>query len=137
MSELKRTYFEAVEIMVKWWSEKSFHTALNQNNGDPSPAGGLGFLLGNMLADKAKETITPEKIEVFETVLTNLLMDGKYEGSWGRECSVDYDPNTILNDACKAAGINTACLPIKTFTYINAQNEVEGRYQYGGEWFKI
>lgn len=137
MSELKRTYVEAVEIMVKWWTEKSFHTALNQNNGDPSLAGGYAYSLGNMLADKAKEAITPEKIKVFETVLTNLLMGNKYEGRWGRQCSVDYDPNTILSDACKAAGIDTACLPIKTFTFINAWNEVEGRYQYGGEWFKI
>jgi len=137
MSEQKRSYAEAVEIMVKWWSEKSFATPFNQNNGDNSPAGGLGFILGNMLSDKAKEGATPEKIAAFEEALTKYLLAGENKGRWGTELDVDYHPNEILADAAKASGIDTSCLPIKTFTFINSENEVEGRYQYGGAWFKI
>ncbi len=137
MLEQKRTYAEAVEIMVKWWSEKSFATPLNQNNGDNSPAGVLGFILGNTLADKAKEGATPEKIAAFELALTNILLAGEHEGRCERELDVDYHPNGILSDAAKASGIDTSCFPIKTFVYINGENEIEGRYQYGGAWFKI
>jgi hypothetical protein len=137
MSEQKRTYAEAVELMVKWWSEKSFKTALNQNNGDPSIAGGMAFIMGNMVADKAKEGATPEKIKAFEDKLTELLMPGETGGRWDREIDVDYHAWGILEEAFTHAGISSNCAPIKTFTYINAQNEIEGRYQYGGAWFII
>lgn len=137
MSEQKRTYVEAVEIMVKWWSEKSFKTPLNQNNGDNSPAGGLGFILGNMLADKAKEGATPEKIAAFEKSLTERLLTKEDGYDWDRELDVDYHPNEILADAAKESGINTSCFPIKTWIRINRDNQIVGRYQYGGNPFSI
>lgn len=137
MSEQKRTYAEAVEIMVKWWSEKSFATPLNQNNGDNSPAGGLGFILGNMLADKAKEGATPEKIAAFEAALTRELLGREHEGIWRKALEVDYHPNDILADAAELSGIDTRCFPIKTYVQINKNNEIEGKYQYGGSYFKL
>lgn len=132
----KRTYKEAVDLMVKWWSKKSFKTALNQNNGD-SGNGGIAFLLMNMVSTNAQNDISEEKIKKFEEKLTEILLDGEDKGRWKRECDVDYNPNKILADACEFAEINSGCLPCKTFTYINNDNEVEGRYQYGGEWFKL
>ena len=137
MSEQKRTYAEAVKIMVDWWYEKSFRTTMNQNNGDPSIAGGKAFLLGNALADKAKEAATPEKIKAFENALSNILLSGEHGGRWDRELNVDYHPNEILDRAAEASGIDPSCFPIKTFVYINSANEIDGRYQYGGAWFKI
>lgn len=133
----KRTYKEAVELTVKWWSEKLFKTALNQNNGDDSSNGGMAFLLMNMVSMNAKNDLTDDKIKRFEEKLTEILLDGEDKGRWKRECNVDYHPNQILADACEFSGINSSCLPCKTFTFINNDNEIEGRYQYGGEWFKI
>lgn len=133
----KRSYKEAVEITVKWWSEKSFKTLLNQNNGDDSDNGGMMFLLMNMVSMNAKENITKEKISKFEEKLTELLLSVEGMGMFNNELSVDYSPNRKLREACTFAGINASCLPCKTHTYINDNNEIEGQYQYGGEWFTI
>ena len=138
MSEQKRTYEEAVEITVKWWCEKSFETPLNQNNGDDSEQGGLGFLLMNMLSSKAQSKTTPEMIEKFKSKLTEILLSKKgMPGIYGNQLDVDYHPNKILSDACKFSGIDESCLPIKTFTRIEQDNMVRGRYQYGGPWFEL
>ncbi|WP_176464504.1 hypothetical protein [Flectobacillus sp. BAB-3569] len=51
--------------------------------------------------------------------------------------NVDYHPNEKLQIACRYAEIDPICLPCNTFTFINNENEIEGRYQYGGDWFKI
>ncbi len=133
----KRTYEQAVEITVNWWIEKSFKTPLNQNNGDNSENGGIGFMLINLLSMNAQDRNTPEKIEKFKETLTKLLLEAKNKGRYSNQLDVDYHPSELLSKACEQSGIDTGCLPIKTFTFINQENEVEGRYQYGGEWFKI
>jgi hypothetical protein len=133
----KRTYTEAVELTVNWWAEKSFETPLNQNNGDNSSNGGMAFMLMNMASMFAQDENTPDKIEKFKTELTKLLIDVEGQGKYYNELSVDYDPNKLLYEACKLSGVSSRCLPCKTFTFINSENEVEGRYQYGGEWFKL
>lgn len=132
-----RTYKEAVEIMINWWVDKSFNTPLNQNNGDDSPNGGTMFALMNMVAMSAQSKNTPEMIEKFKLELTRQLLEVESKGRYGNQLSVDYDPNRILYDACKLSNVSTSCLPCKTFTFINDNNEVEGRYQYGGSWFKL
>ena len=137
MSTEKRTYEEAVEITVKWWSEKSFETLLNQNNGDDSEHGGMAFMLMNMVSVKAQERNTPEMIEKFQTKLKEILLSKKGEGHYGNQLDVDYHPNKILYDACQFSGIDSGCLPIKTFTRIESDNKIRGRYQYGGEWFEL
>jgi hypothetical protein len=137
MSEQKRTYKEAVELTVNWWAEKSFETLLNQNNGDNSEAGGIGFILSNMLLMSAREKNTPEKIEKFKNELTNLLLEAEGKGRYNNELDVDYHPNKLLSNACELSGVDAACLPIKTFTYIDKDNSIKGRYQYGGEWFTL
>lgn len=132
-----RTYKEAVEIMVNWWIEKSFHTLFNQNNGDDSPQGGFGFALMNSLSMKANDKVTPENIEKFKNKLTELLLLQEGEGRWANQLDVDYDVYGMLAEACEFADISKFCIPIKTFTYIDENNVVNGRYQYGGEWFEI
>lgn len=133
----KRSYKEAVEITVNWWVEKSFKTPLNQNNGDNSQNGGIGFMLMNMVSMSAQDKNTPEKIEKFKTELTKLLLESEGKGRYNNELSVDYHPNRILSTACKLSEVDPGCLPCKTFTYIDNENEVEGQYQYGGPWFKL
>lgn len=137
MNTIVRTYAEAVEVCVNWWIEKTFKTPLNQNNGDNSPQGGMVFMLMNMLASNSQKEVTPEKIEAFKTKLTELLMAVEENGNYYTELSVDYHPNDMLYEACEFAKVDTACLPVKTFTRINKSNEIEGRYQYGGAWFKL
>jgi hypothetical protein len=133
----KRSYKEAVEISVNWWVEKSFATKFNQNNGDNSDNNRIGFLLMNMAAANKQKEVTDDKIEKFKSKLTELLLANEEKGRYEKELDVDYNPNRILSEACKFAGINSICLPCKTFTFINNENEVEGRYQYGGELFKL
>ncbi len=126
-----RTYAEAVEITVKWWSEKSFQTAINQNNGDDSPAGGIVFLLQNMLSTKVRADTTPEMIAKFEANLTENLMSVENDSRYKTELSVDYHPNKMLSDACTHAGIDASVLPCKSSTSISESNEVYTYYQYG------
>lgn len=133
----KRSYKEAVELTVNWWIEKSFNTPLNQNNGCGTENNGMMFMLMNMVSMSAQDRNTPDKIEKFKTELTNLLIEVEGKGKYSNELSVDYNPNLLLRKACGLSGIDAACLPCKTFTYINEENEVEGKYQYGGEWFKL
>ena len=133
----KRTYEEAVDITVNWWIDKSFKTPLNQNNGDNSETGGTVFMLMNFLSMSVQEKVTDEHIDKFRVELTRLLLEAKGKSRYSTELSVDYDPSALLYQACQVANVPTQCLPIKTFTFINAENEVEGRYQYGGKWFKI
>lgn len=131
--ENKRTYAEAVTIMVKWWIDKSFETTMNQDNGDS----GLAHILLNTVSMSAQTEVTPEKVEKFRDKLTEILLKNEDGGRWDKELDVDYHPNSILSEACKFAGIDSACLPVKTFTYIDKDNTINGRYQYGGDWFKI
>ena len=133
----KRSYKEAVEITVNWWVKKSFKTQLNQNNGNKSDNGGIGFLLMNLVAVNAQKEITEDKIEKFKSKLTELLLANEEKGRYAKELDVDYSPNQLLSDACRFAEINSSFLPCKTFTFINNENEIEGRYQYGGEFFKL
>lgn len=137
-SQVIRTYEEAVKITVDFWVEKSFNTKMNQNNGSEGQGGGgIGMMFANLLSLKSQENITKEKIEKFREKLTELLIVGKDKGRYSRECDVDYNPNTILFESCKFAEISMGCLPVKTFTVIENDNSVIGRYQYGGEFFKL
>lgn len=133
----RRTYKEAVDIMVDWWVEKSFNTALNQNNGDSSHDSGFGFALMNILSLDVQEDINNEKIDRFKLKLKELLMSVEGKGRFQNQLEVDYDVTGFLLEACQFAEINTNCIPIKTFTFINDNNEIEGKYQYQGKWFII
>lgn len=134
---IKRTYAEAVDVMVEWWCDKSFHTANNQDNGDVSFTGFLAYSLGNKLANEIQKRTTPEQIQAFRDVLKYQLLKNESGSRYERGLVVDYDPCNMLYIACTNSGINTNCLPIKTCTFIESDNTIQGRYQYGGEWFVI
>ena len=133
----QRTYKEAVKISVDYWVEKSFKTPLNQNNGDKSTNGDMSFMLMNMLSLDSQKNVTFEQIEKFKSKLTEILLEHEGQGRGANELDVDYDPNENLAQACKFAQISTSCLPCKTFTFIDNDNKVIGRYQYGGDRFEL
>jgi|JI6StandDraft_1071083.scaffolds.fasta_scaffold01817_24 hypothetical protein len=123
-----QTLEEAALKVAMWWSEKSFHTPLNQNNGDDSATGGMMFPLMNMIAQKAQMEITKEKQKAFEDHLVTLLMNCP---EYDRNLDVDYTPCTILTQAADFAGIDTKCFPCKSHTRIDKNNRAFGKFQYG------
>ena len=131
---IQQSYEDAVLKTVMFWSDKSFRTILNQNNGDDSPQGGIMFALMNMVSGKAQESITEEKIKLFEKKLTELLMScDKYD----RTLDVDYHPCILLSEAAKFAEIDEKCFPCKTVTRIDEDNTVHAKYQYGAKWILL
>jgi len=126
-----QTYEDAVIKTVLWWSEKSFQTTLNQNNGDDSPTGGLTFALMNTLAMDIQNDTTKAQIKKFEEKLTELLMGVEHEAPYLKSLEVDYDPCRLLGEAMEHATINLKCLPIKSHTRIDKNNVVWAKYQYG------
>ncbi len=137
METITQTFEDAVLKTVMFWSDKSFRTTLNQNNGDNSEAGFMTFLLMNNLSMENQKEATEEKIKLFENKLTELLTSDKENVKWGITLSVDYDPCEHLYNAVKFAGLNTSCLPIKTFTTIEKDFSVTAKYQYGGKFIKL
>lgn len=126
---MKNTYEEAVLKVVMWWSDKSFRTPLNQDNGDKTKQGDMTNMLLSGASLKAQQTITEEKIKKFEEKLTELLM--KAANRRERELDVDYSPCNTLYEAAKHAGIDSHCFPVKSFTSIEDDNRVFAKYQYG------
>lgn len=122
---------QAVSKVVKWWSQKAFRTPMNQNNGDDSPNGGLAFMLMNLNASKAQESVSEEKIEKFEAKLTEILLSES--NSYGRTLDVDYGPCRQLYEAAVHAELDPGCFPCKTVTWIDESNKATAKYQYGGQ----
>lgn len=132
-----RTYEEAVDITVKWWSEKAFDTWPNQNNGDNSPEGKTWNIVRNKQSQMAQAKVTSDNRLRFEEKLRQRLLNKKGERAESNMLDVDYGPNSILEEACNFARIDQACLPCKTTTYISGNNIVHGKYQYGTPWFEL
>ena len=132
---MEQSLEDAVLKIVTWWSDKSFRSVLNQNNGDQSSQGGLTNILMNTASMKAQDGISDEKIKKFESKLTELLLSEK--NNYNRSLSVDYTPCENLFVAAKFAGINPSCFPCKSSTNINSSNKAFAKYQYGGEHKEI
>lgn len=130
---LQPTY-EQIEKVAEWWAVKTFDTAMNQNNGDDSENGALGFMLANLNAVTAKsKEATPEAREKFKQALIRQLIEDP-----NTYLDVDYHPSQAIETACKEAGISTNFVPIKTFTiYRKNTNSFEGRFQYSGKFEQI
>lgn len=130
-----RTYSEAIELMSNWWLEKIFGKS-DQDNGDATCNA-----FANWASDKVKNKLTPEaiaeKIVIFSDSIREQLKDQEQNKYWGTMLHVDYDPNDILDKACKLAGISRLMLPYKTITRITERNEIIGRNGYGSEWFNM
>jgi hypothetical protein len=134
----KNTYKEAVDKVVSFWVEKSFNTPLNQNNGDDSPNGGIGFLLMNFASQSANFAVDNQQIEDFKSSLTNQLME--LEGKPIHHAvilDVDYHPCRILAKACQDSGVSDVVLPCKTITWIMADFKAIASYQYHGERLEL
>lgn len=127
-----QTFEDAVLKTVMFWSDKSFRTPLNQNNGDDSPNGGMMFALMNMVSMSAQESVTDDKIKKFEEKLTELLMDVQNEPRYKWTLDVDYHPCQMLSEASEYAGLDSGCFPCKTFTRIEKDHNVTAKFQYGG-----
>lgn len=126
---MKQSYEQAVLKTVTWWGEK-IQSPLNQNNGDNSPNGGMAFLLMNMAAGNAQESITPHKVDIFKTALTDRLMGVENE-KYLQTLDVDYHPNAFLSESAQIADIDASAFPCKTWTRIGRDNEVEVSMGYG------
>lgn len=120
-----RSYAEAVKINVDWWIEKAFNTPMNQNMGEE----GLTQMLMNQGSLRVQGNITEEQIEVFKNKLTHELTKNPKDN----HLSVDYNPSILLSIAINKAQISHLCLPCKTNTYINDQNQIVTKYGYGSE----
>lgn len=132
---MEQTFEEAVLKTVMFWSDKSFRTPLNQNNGDNSENGAMSFMLMNMVSGEAQKSVTENKVKQFEKYLTQILMDKSDEAYV--ELSVDYNPCNELKVAAGFAELDFACFPCKTFTRIEKDRSVTAKYQYGGEFIKL
>lgn len=130
----KRTYKEAVDLMIQWWIDKAFNNSPNQKNGDSNQE-----LLMNFGAGIGNKSVTPEKIEKFRASLSEYLLANELSKKpFMQEFDVDYNPNKPLNEACISSEISRLCLPIKTFTYIDMKDySIKGRNGYGAPWFII
>lgn len=125
-----QTLEDAILKVVMFWSNKSFRTPMNQNNGDDSPNGGMSFMLLNMVAKGAQDEVTPEQITRFEMELSKLLTNAN---DFQKTLSVDYGPCELLANAADYAKIGYGCFPCKTVTWISDNNIATARYQYGGK----
>lgn len=134
MDTQPKTLDGAIAAVCDFWINK-MQTPVNQNNGDGSPSGRLTFMLMNLLGQKAQDTISREKIELFRTSLTNTIKTEFNNGHY--ICDVDYHPSDNLSKACKDANIDTMALPCKSHTNIHKDFTVQSRYQYGGDFVKL
>lgn len=132
-----QTFEDAVLKTVMFWSDKSFRSKMNQNNGDNSEHGGMAFMLMNMVSMQAQDDAHESKIKLFEEKLTELLHAEKDNVKYGITLSVDYDPCEILYNAFEYAGLNTRCLPCKTCTIIEKDFSVKAKYQYGNPFVTL
>ncbi len=92
-----------IQAAVNWWADKVARPKMD--NGDDSPAGGIGMMLGMLLV----KPVASEQQEVFKAALSKKL---KENGTpW---LSVDYGPDRLLGEAMEEAGISLHNAPWKT-----------------------
>lgn len=130
----KKAFKAASVRCANWWANKAFKTENNQDNGDNSISGALGMGLANMLAEKSREGVTRSKITIFTNSIINDIWKEKQENinAWIM-MDVDYHPCKILTDACHLSGLDSLCLPIKTWTKIRKDNKVSASFGYRGK----
>lgn len=131
----KQSFDDAVLKTVMFWSDKSFRTPMNQNNGDDSPGGAMGFMIMNESSMLAQKEITNEQMTLFERCLGELILAERgLHPTRDIYLSVDYAPCHELAVAAQTAGINNfACFPCKTSTWIGVDNVAKAAYQYHGK----
>ena len=135
--KLKTVKKELISKLVNWWAELTTTSALNSNNGDNSYAGGLAFLLMNMLAQSKRVTISEDQVSKFKEKLTELI-EAELENFDYLSLGVDYHPDNELSEAASYAGISDLCFPVETNSVINLKtNTVKVSLGYGGKWIEL
>lgn len=126
---------DAALALSMWWAEKSFRTPLNKDNGDSNP---LLFLLATMSTKNAQESVTEEKIKVFESALSKHIIEYREQYPYSNvRIHTDYNPDHYLSLAAEKAGLDDSAFPWKTSTYINEKNEVFVAFGYGKPYEKL
>lgn len=114
-----------LEAAANWWVEQITGHKINWDNGaqnegsaEDRKTGEMMWMLGNMVANQAREKITDEQIVIFRNKLMEII--GKKQDN----CilSVDYGPGEYLYEATKAAGIDSNVFPCKTVMWIKEDN---------------
>jgi len=128
-------YESAVDKVVNFWTEKTFKTVDNQDNGDESTAGVFGFILSNVLSGKLISSVSDKQIEVYKKSLKeNLMAIPEERRKRNIEIFNDYGCDEILTKAHEASGTHTRCSPIKTVSIILPDCSVSARFTYDGKW---
>ena len=119
---------EQISAVAEWWAAQIFDKQGNWNNGDDSQAGGVAFLLGNLLKaqslDKADENARPRFVEH----LTIILSAKQKETGRVPSLYVDYSPDSILSDAAKRAGVSDSAFPCKSGTDVDKITATANHY---------
>lgn len=129
---------QQIETLAEWWAIKTFDIRANQDNGDTSENGGVAFMLMNMVAMNAKDSMPENARQKFKDSIIERLSSTDDNSYYSYMLDVDYHPNQMLLEICEKANVNTSALPVKTFTtWDNGKNKFIGKFQYGGEFEEI
>lgn len=130
-----KTTEDAALALSMWWSQKSFRTPLNKDNGDSNP---LLFMLASMSTKTAQESVTDDKINIFEQELSKHIIEYREKYPSSRvSIYTDYNPDHSLSLAAEKAGLDPSAFPWKTGSYINDKNEVFVSFGYGKPYEKL
>jgi len=112
---------ELAERAAKFWAGYLREPeAMSFNNGDMGRNGPIA----QMLFDMGKKKHPDEKIDLFEKLLTEYLLDETKRQFY--MLSVDYHPDDILSECLGASLVkwnSTAIFPCKTAMYIDWEND--------------
>lgn len=128
------TNTETARSAAKWWANQ-LRNGYVDDNGDHSPQGAMGRVLSEMMQASRRHLYTPEAVDKFESLLTELI-DQSNNGV-RLVLDVDYHPGPILYESLKGAGLPTEFgLPCKT-TMIIKGTEIMISTGYGAPYLPL
>lgn len=108
---------EMIEKAVDWWANAI--QSPKYDNGDSSPAGGVGLMLATMLGNSASKKVGESEISKFKEEL------GKAIRRVDRiDFYCDYGPTGILTEAMDKAGIPRSLAPWKTTMVVGMESHL-------------
>ncbi len=123
---------QAIEIAARIWADK-LKTYFYQDNGDPQQSKLLNILISRQPRPSEVEIILFEQALIQELETQTVLF---YKPTETYYFGVDYSPDRVLFDACRASGIAWCHLPIKSHTNFNSQ-QVSYSFGYGTPYTTI
>lgn len=125
---------KVLEAATNWWIDQITGLKLNWDNGAQNEGsskdrevGNKMWMLGNMVANQAREGITKEQIDIFrDKLMENIENKFKMNPSENFHCilSVDYYPGEILSESVLKAGIDPNVFPCKTIMWISEEKVI-------------